>query len=157
RRVLLSAGSDPGDMPPPVLGVLTTTLAMSVSSGYGLDVGQLVVFTTLTLLLALWARNRGRPVLAGLFLALARVEPPTLLPFLLLFCRRKDRLSWLALAAGCLGLYLLASPADELFVRLHENLHNIAVLNLPGHMNNYVHPVCFDMISFSRALHYLGV
>jgi len=141
----------------PALGVLTAAVLLSVSTGYELGVAQLSLLTTLTILLALWARYRQRPVLAALGLALASVKAATLLPFLLLFRRRQDLATWLLLPVACLGMYLLANPAGELFTRLGECLHNIGVLSTPGHMNNFAHPVNADLIGFDRAIYFLGV
>jgi Glycosyltransferase family 87 len=158
RAAIRSAGTGADwDLPAPAVGVLTAALALSVSCGYGIGVGQMALFTTLMILGALWARNRGRAVLAGAGLALATIKVGTMLPFLMLFRRRYDRRSWATLAAGCLGLYLLTSPLLEMPTRLSECLRNIAVMGAPGHMNNFTHPVCFDLIGFDRAIYFLGV
>ncbi len=154
----LSAGTRQGwELPPPALGVFTAALALSVSSRYGIGVGQLSLFVTLTLLLAVWARNADRSGLAGLALSAATIKAQTMLPFLLLFHRRRDRLAWATLVAGCVGLYLLASPPTAFFVRVRAMLANISLLSSPGHMNNYPQAVCLDMIAFNRALHFVGV
>lgn len=157
RTLRAAGGPDDWQVSRPTLGILTAALLLSVSSGYGLGVAQVSLFVTLALLLALWARYRGWPVLAPVALAFASIKAATLLPFLLLFRRRKDLATWLLLPVACLGLYLLANPALELFTRLRECLHNIAVLSTPGHMNNFAHPVNADMISFDRAIYFLGV
>jgi hypothetical protein len=157
QRVLARGKSESWLLPPPALGVLTAALALSVASRYGMGVAQLSMLITLVLLLALWARNRGRPGQAGLWLAVGTWKVQTMLPFLLLFGRRQDRRAWLSLGAGCLGLYLLANPPLELFGRLRECLDNIATLASPGQMNDYAQDVCFDVIGFHRALHFLGI
>lgn len=158
RQVLRSASSpDEWDLPAPAVGVLTAALALSVSCGYGIAVGQMALLTTLMILLALWARHREHPILAGASLALGTIKIGTLLPFLLLFRRPKDLRTWIALAVGCIGLYLLTSPLLEMPTRLSECLRNIAVMGTPGHMNNFTHPVCFDLIGFDRAIYFLGV
>jgi hypothetical protein len=149
--------SEEWELSSPAVGVLTAALALSVSCGYGIAVGQLALFTTLMILGALWARHRGHPVLAGACLALGTVKIGTLLPFVLLFRRRSDLRAWVVLVAGCLVLYLLTSPLLEMPTRLSECLRNIAVAGTPGHMNNFTHPVCFDVIGFDRAIYFLGV
>jgi hypothetical protein len=157
QRALAGEGDEGWKLPPPVVGVLTAVVALSVPSGMSVAYGQLSLVTAVVLLLAVRARNRGRPGRAGLWLAVATAKAQTVLPFLLLFLRRKDRPAWVWLTAGCLGLYLLASPPAELFTRLAECLHNIGTLGSPGYLNDYPRDICFDMIGFNRALHFLGV
>ncbi len=149
--------ADDWRLPLPVLGVLTGTVALSVANRYCIHDGQLSLFITLMLCGALWARHRGHPLLAGAALAVASFKTATMLPFLLLFRRRSDRLAWVALAVTGFGLYFLANPPGELLQRLQECQKNIAVLASPGHMNNFSHPVNFYMISLERAIYYLGI
>jgi hypothetical protein len=157
RRVLASEAGEVWDFPPPVVGVLTAAVALSVPSGYAIAAGQLSLLTAVVLLLAVWARNRARPVQAGLWLAVGTVKVQTMLPFLLLFGRRQDRRAWVSLAVGCLGFYLLASPPAELFTRLQECLHNITTLASPGRVNDYSQSTGADQIGLNRALHFVGV
>jgi hypothetical protein len=157
QRVLASEAGEVWDFPPPVVGVLTAAVALSVPSGMSVAYGQLSLLTAVVLLLAVWARNRARPVQAGLWLAVGAAKAQTMLPFLLLFGRRQDRPAWVSLAVACLGFYLLASPPAELFTRLQECLHNIGTLGSPGYLNDYPRDVCFDLIGFNRALHFVGV
>lgn len=158
RAAIQSAkNSDEWHLSSPAVGVLTAALALSVSCGYGIAVGQMALFTTLMILGAVWARHRERPIVAGACLALGTIKIGTLLPFLLLFRRRSDLRAWAVLAAGCLALYLLTSPFLEMPTRLSECLRNIAVAGTPGHMNNFAHPVCFDVIGFDRAIYFLGI
>jgi hypothetical protein len=157
QRALACPAGEGWRLPPPVLGVFTAALALSAVSDHGLKAGQMALLTTLTILLALWARGRDRPGRAGLWLALGSVKAQTVLPFLLLFHRRRDRLAWLSLAAGCLGLYLLASPAATLFTRLGECLHNIDRVSAPGGPSDYAGANCFDTVGFNRTLYFLGV
>ena len=107
-------------------------VAFSDANRFGLGAGQFAVLAALVIFGALWAQARGRPVLAGVLLALGTIKVATMLPFLLLFARRKDRLAWLSLPLGCLGLYLLTSPAAALLTRLGECLHNIDRVSAPG-------------------------
>jgi len=158
QRVLYAAaGSERSPLPAHVLGVLTAALMLSVSCGYGMEVAQVSLGVTFAVFLALWARYCGRPGLAALGLAVASIKAATMLPFLLLFRRRQDRLTWLALPLTCVMLYLLVNPAGDMVVRLGECLRNIAVLSTPGHMNNFAHPVNADMVAFDRAIFFLGV
>jgi hypothetical protein len=157
RRALASEAGEQDPLLAPALGVLTAAVALSVPSGMSVAYGQLSLLTAVVLLLAVWARNRGRPLQAGLWLAIGTAKVQTMLPFLLLFHRRRDLPAWGSLAVCSLGLALLGSPPAELFTRLQECLQNIATLASPGYLNNYPSEVCFDVIGFNRALHFLGV
>lgn len=158
RLALAAAGeSEEWQVTAPATGVLSAALVMSVSCRYGLDVGQLAVLTTLLIFAALWARYRERPVLAGVALALGTIKVGTLLPFLLLFRKRKDIPAWAMLAAGCVALYAATSPLAEMPQRLGECLHNIAEMGQPNRMNDYTKLVCADLINFDRAIYYCGV
>lgn len=158
QRVLTSAeGPRAERLSAPAVGVLTAAMALSVSTRYSLFEGQMSLFVTLSLCGALGAKYRGWPLAAGVGLALAAIKPATMLPFLLLFRRRGDRLSWVSLAVVGLGMYFVGNPAGELPTRLGECLENIGRLSSPGHMNNFSHPVNADMIGLDRAIYYLGV
>ncbi|MBY0528307.1 MAG: DUF2029 domain-containing protein [Gemmataceae bacterium] len=155
-QAALRSSDDEWRLPLHVLGLLTATLALSVSCRYGMDVGQVSVLVTLALLLALIAQRRW-PWLAGTALAVATIKPATMLPFLLLFHRRTDRKAWLGLIVVAAALTLLATPIGELPTRLGECLANINHMSNPGGMNNYVHPINADLIGLDRALHFAGV
>ncbi len=138
HRVLLAQGDSPGKpLPPAALAVLTPAVALSHASRHGLDAGQLAVLATLALLAALYARASDRPLLAGALLAVSTVKAATLLPFLVLFLRRKDWPAWVALAAVSLGLCLLATPPARTAERCRACLANIDALKQPGHTNDY--------------------
>ncbi len=97
----------PWDFPPRVLAGTTTALIVSDAFGYDLFVGQLGLLTAMALLAALEAQGRGRRILAGFWLALATIKVSTMLPFLLLFHRKADLRTWVALAFFCAILCLM--------------------------------------------------
>ncbi len=156
RAALRMPGSkEQWSMSAPTVGVLTAAIALSVSAGYGFDVGQMSLFTTLMILVALIAQHRERPAFAGSGLALATVKAGTMLPFLLLFYRRKDRAAWVMLALGCVVLACTVNPLVEVPSRIWGCLSNIAYQS--KHMNDFIHPVNADMMALDRAIYYLGV
>ena len=90
-------------LPPVAIAGLAICLSSSEASLKGLYLGQLGMFTAVMLVLALVAQGRGRPIWAGVCLFLATVKFVTMIPFLVLFLRRPDRLSWVVLLALVLG------------------------------------------------------
>lgn len=151
------ADADAWRLPAPALGVLSAALALSVAARLALDVGQLVVPVTLMLLAALAAQQCRRPALAGVGLALAAIKAATLLPFLLLFLRRRDRAAWLSMAGLSMVLCLLATAPTDLPGRVRECLDNIHALNQPGGMNNFAGHTNVDLIGLDRAAYYAGL
>jgi hypothetical protein len=135
----LSAVAAPDDwkLPPVVVGLLTVVVGLSFSFRYGVQAGQFSCLVTLALLAALLARAKGRQALAGVFLAVATIKTGMMLPFLLLFHRRSDWRTWVALALACLALCLLATPAPKLLERCGECLKNISALSERGAENDY--------------------
>lgn len=129
----------PARSPPWILAVLAAAVVLSYTCRFGLLMGQVSVFVVLVLMAALYAQARGRPVLAGLPLALATVKPGTLIPFVLLSLR--DRRGWLtsavALPAFCLLFALLTNPPLSLVERCRECLANIQKRSQAGGYNDY--------------------
>ena len=60
-----------------------------------------------------------------------------MLPFLLLFHRKTDLRTWVALPVIVLGLCLMTPRADDLPGRLTALLERIKELELPGRVNDY--------------------
>ena len=90
-------------LPQVAIAALAICLSFSEASLKSLYLGQLGVFTAVMLLLALVAQGQGRPIWVGVCLFLATVKFVTVIPFLLLFLRRPDRLSWVVLLVLVLG------------------------------------------------------
>jgi hypothetical protein len=157
----LRAQQDSGDWRLSRSGIAAVAAAVvfSDASRYGLGAGQFAVFAALAIFGALWAQARGRPVLAGVLLALATVKVATLLPFLLLFLRKRDLPTWAALGAATVGLCLLATAPADLLPRCRQCLHNIAELAQPGGVNDYAidNPVSVDILSLDHLYYRLGL
>src|SRR5208337_1634564 len=140
-------------LPPACILLLTASVALSKASFIGHDAGQLTVLTALALLVALDCQGRGSPLWAGFWLAIATVKVGTMLPFLILFNRREDRSSWLALVVVVLGLCLITGAPSELPGRIRALLDNIVRLSSPGHDNDYAYSNrwSIDMIGLDHA------
>ena len=133
-------------------------LSFSEASLKGFYLGQLGVFTAVMLVLALVAQGRGRPIWAGVCLFLATVKLLTLIPFLLLFLRRADRLSWVVLLALVLG-----SCADRTNRRPARSPgdagQRAGELSAPGKVNDYSYEGTRNesIISFDHLFYRLGM
>lgn len=142
----------------PILA-LTAALAVSDALTVTLALGQLSVLAALLLYGALGAQARDRPVSAGILLALATVKIGTMLPFLLLFLRKADRWTWIALVATTLGLCLATSGLGELPRQLSLILERIKQLEAPGMVNDYsfegTQPE--NILGFEHAFYRLGM
>ncbi len=146
-------------LPWPELLLLSAAVLLCVSTRYALAVGQIAFLTTLALMGALACRERGRPVWAGILLAVAATKFTTMLPFFLLFLRRQDRKTWVALiAAGLLLTFLTVLPQD-LPGRLRDNFQAIRRAAGEGAVNDYSFqgPHSADLIGFDHAIYHLGV
>lgn len=158
QRTLRAVGGDQ-EWHVPVHGIalLTAAIMLSVSCRYGMDMGQLSLFTAVAIMLSLWARQRQHPILAAVGLALASVKAATMVPFLLLLRRRHDLATWVALPVACVALYLLAGPPGDMFSRLGDCLRNISALSEPGRMNDMTLVINADMVALDRSIYFLGV
>jgi hypothetical protein len=160
RRALLPA-TGPGrwQLPATAVAVLTAAVVLSFPTRYGLGLGQLSVLTTLCLLAALHAQARGRPIRAGVWLALATIKIGTMLPFLLLFRRRRDLPTWVSLGVTSLGLCLLTTPPGDLASRCRNCVRNISALGGAGGINDYAYANAssVDLISLDHALYRVGL
>jgi hypothetical protein len=146
-------------LPPLVLLGMTPALLVSDAFLVSFYLGQLGLLAAVALLAALRSQARGRPVLAGVWLALATVKPATMLPFLLLFHRKSDRWTWVALAGAVLALCLATGSPAEQPDRLTTLLERIRALESPGRVNDYSFegPRSENMLGFDHAFYRLGL
>ena len=160
QRALSAQGDDSTwRLPPAALALLTAVVALSFSCRYGLALGQLAVLTTLFLFAASHARGRGRPIQAGVWLALAAVKTATMLPFLLLFHRKTDRPTWVAMAVVGVGLTFLTTAPSDLTQRCRECLRNIERFGAAGGFNDYAYSNASssEIVGIDHALYRLGL
>jgi hypothetical protein len=146
-------------LPAWVVMVLTVAVAVSEPSRATLDTGQLSILVAALLLLSLQAQAGGRPLMAGLALALASVKPATALPFLLLFHRKADGKTWLSLGGIVLCLCLVSGSPVRLLPRLAVLRGHVDTLASPGQVNDYsfAGPRSETIVAFDHALYRLGL
>ena len=146
-------------LPPVAIAGLAICLSFSEASLKGLYLGQLGVFTAVMLLLALVAQGQGRPIWVGVCLFLATVKFVTVIPFLLLFLRRPDRLSWVVLLALVLGSCALTGRIADLPARLAILAQRAGELSAPGKVNDYSYEGTRNesIISFEHLFYRLGM
>jgi hypothetical protein len=144
---------------PGAITILTVALAVSEPSRATLYTGQLSILVAVLVLLALHAQGWGRPLLAGLFLALASVKPATVLPFLVLFHQKADGKTWLVLGGIVLGLCLLSGSPARLIARLAVLRNQVDRLASPGQVNDYsfAGPRSETIVALDHALYRLGL
>jgi len=146
-------------LPLVAIAALAICLSFSEASLKGLYLGQLGVFTAVMLLLALVAQGQSRPIWAGVCLFLATVKFVTMTPFLLLFLRRADRLSWVVLVALVLGSCGLTGRIADLPGRLATLAQRAGELSAPGKVNDYSYEGTRNesIISFEHLFYRLGM
>jgi hypothetical protein len=142
----------------PVL-VLSTVLFLSSTVYFCVSIGQLGLVVAVLVFAALTAQAGRSPNLAGIFLALAAIKINTVVPTLLLFHRRVDRPTWLALGGALLALTMVTTPPALLASRLHDNIELIRAYEQPGAVNDYAieNGQSHGFIGFEPLLYALGL
>jgi hypothetical protein len=160
RRVLNQMGGIAGrSIPPEATAGLMAAVALSTGARMGLELGQLQVVLAVALLGALWAQALGRPVVAGLLLAIATVKPQTMVPFLILFLRRSDVVTWATLAVVAPLMIITTTPPDELIARIWSWQACVRNNFGPGMVNDisYTNPSHHSLVSLGQVLYGLGM
>lgn len=160
RRLDPAALSHEAELPVGTLALFTAAVALSLPVYFSVTLGQPTIYIALAAAGALIAQGHGRPILAGLLLAVAAVKPQTALPLLaLFFCRRKDATTWLTFIATVGICWLFSSPLDQLGPRLSEMLANAKTLTAPGQVNDFsdAGTQSHSLLGFDRLLFCLGL
>ena len=125
----------------------------------GLALGQLSLLATAAVLAALRAQGTGHARRAGFWLALATAKVHTMLPFLLLFLRKRDRATWASFLLVSLGLVLASGRPAELPGRVLSTLETIRVTFEPGRVNDYgfAGPSHASLVGLDHALYRVGI
>ncbi len=152
-------GADAPRLPGFRRAILTAALCLSCSHGMGLALGQVSLLMAVALLAALHAQGRNRPAQAGFWLAVATIKVNTMLPFLVLFLRRRDGRTWLSLSLCTLAFCLATGPLSQLPARCHATLATIRTSFEPGHVNDYAYdgPAQASLVGIDHALYRLGL
>lgn len=154
-----SAEGDRRVLSRPELGVLAIAFALSDSCMATIELGQLALFATALILMAVHAQSLGRPWIAGILLGPATMKIGTMLPFLLLFLHRRDRGTWVALAVTVAGLIVLGGQPWRVFDQARAMLHYIGDLSKPGSVNDisYAGPYNEWILGIDHLAYRLGV
>ncbi len=124
----------------------------------GLALGQVSLLAVAATFAALRAEGSGRRWWAGFWLGLATVKVNTMLPFLLLFHRRRDVPTWIALGLTVAVLCLATGGPAELPGRIETTLETIRATFEPGRVNDYgeAGPSHASLVGIDQALYRLG-
>jgi hypothetical protein len=138
---------------------LGAALAVSDSFVRGLYAGQLGLLTAVALIAALGCQAKGQPILAGACLALATIKVITMLPFLVLFHRKSDLKTWLAMGLAGIALCLAPGRPRELPGQLANLVQRVETLGAPGKVNDYSFEGTQDesIIGFDHLFYRLGL
>jgi Glycosyltransferase family 87 len=144
---------------PDVEGVLSVVVLLSIAAWMTIDVGQASLIVAASLLLALLAQQRGRPIIAGIGLAVAAIKPSIMVPFLLLFHRKADIPAWITLILAT-GLVSLTTSAPLEFKDRCITMLDLAVKHeAAGQINDYssLSKASESIIGPAHALWRLGI
>ena len=138
---------------------VTLAVLLAGATTWGLDAGQLVLWTTLWIYAAIHALARKREVTAGIALAAASLKITTSFPFLLLLLGRRHWKAWIAFAAVLTVLCLCLYPPDRLAGLVAGQFENVRQARQVGEINDYSFsgPYHDDMLGLEHWLYCLGL
>lgn len=141
------------------IGLLATAVALSDACMATIQLGQLALIATALILVALVARSHDRPLSAGVALGLATMKIGTMVPFLLLFLRRRDRKAWLALGLTVIALLILGGQPTRMPEQAGAMLRRIGELSRPGAVNDISYAGPYDewIIGLDHLAYRLGI
>jgi hypothetical protein len=138
---------------------VTLAVLLSGATTWGLDAGQLVVWTVLSIYAAIAMLGKGRQTAAGMSLAASTVKIATALPFFMLLLDRRRWKAVVAFGATLLALCLCMYGPGRVPQLLAENVSNMKLARQVGEINDYSFsgPYHDDMIGLERWLYCLGL
>jgi len=138
---------------------VTLAVLLAGATTWGLDAGQIVIWTALWIYTAIHALGRKREVTAGIALAAASFKITTSFPFLLLLLDRKHWKAWIAFAAVLALLCLCLYPPDRLARLVAGQAENVRQARQVGEINDYSFsgPFHDDMLGLEHWLYCLGL
>ena len=140
--------------------IITSIVSLSIATVDAVTSGQLSIFVTICILLALLMQQKKFPIIAGVFLACASIKPQTMLPFLLLFLNRSDLRIWIVMIfTGFLFAIMGTWNLHLLEENLLAEMKNISFLAHPGMANDYtsLNINHNTIVGLKRALYCLGL
>jgi Glycosyltransferase family 87 len=159
RTLFMQDGRSPSGLSHAELGALAAAFGLSDACTAMIQLGQLSLLVTVLILLALEFQGRQMPARAGAALGVATMKVGTMLPFLLLFCRKQDRRSWIVLVATTATLILLGGRAPRILEDVRSMLHYIGEFSKPGQTNDisYQGPYNEWILGFDHVAYRLGM
>ena len=159
RTLFVQDGGTPSSLSHAELGALAAAFGLSDACMATIQLGQLSLLVTVLILLALEFQGRQMPARAGAALGVATMKVGTMVPFLLLFCRKQDRKSWIVLVATTAALILLGGQAPRIFEDLRSMLHYVGEFSKPGQINDisYQGPYNEWILGFDHLAYRLGM
>lgn len=141
------------------LAVLATAFALSDACMATLELGQVALLATALILLGLRAEQHRRPAAAGVALGLATMKVGTMVPFLLLFLRRRDLRAWVGLGVSVAALVVLGGFAAQLSEHARLEIRYIGEFAEPGAVNDisYEGPQHTWILGIDHLAYRLGV
>ena len=138
---------------------VTLAVLLSGAATWGLDAGQLVVWTVLSIYAAIAMLGKRQDTAAGVSLAASSVKIATALPFYMLLLDRKHWKAMTAFGATLLALCLCMYGPGRVPQFLAENVGNMKLARQVGEINDYSYsgPYHDDMIGLERWLYCLGL
>ena len=138
---------------------VTLAVLLAGATTWGLDAGQLVIWTTLWIYTAIHALGRKREVTAGIALAAASFKITASFPFLLLLLDRKHWKAWIAFAAVLALLCLCLYSPGRLAGLAAGQAENVRQARQVGEINDYSFsgPFHDDMLGLEHWLYCLGL
>ena len=162
RRALIAQdGAKAPVLSPAMAALLTAPVFLALSTHFGMQDGHFSFLVTLALLAALTAQacQPARPVRTAAFLTVASIKVQTMVPFMLLFLRRRDFRTWLFLCLMVAALLLVAGNPADLPRRISECLEANATHRVPGQSadNSLLNPFANSLIGFEHVFYRLGM
>src|SRR5262249_4704676 len=121
----------------PLLICITAASLFTEASRGSFYTGQLSMLVAFSLLAAAICQFKGRPIASAALLCLGTAKIATMAPFLLLFFRKRDWMTWIGLCVMVLAACLVATPMTELKLRVTELWQYVAVMSSEGATNDY--------------------
>jgi hypothetical protein len=140
RQALIAQdGDNAAPMRSGTAALLATPVIFSMSAHFSLEAGQVSLLVTFALLGALTAQGHqpSRSAVTAAFLAIASIKPQTMVPFMLLFMRRRDLKTWLFLCIFLAALLLAAVSPTDLPTRIASMLDANAAARAPGKISDF--------------------
>jgi len=160
-RYALGAQDGTTRIEPALAALVASVVVLSPATHFGIQVGQVSLLATLAILGALMVQPCAprRPLVTAALLAVGSIKAQTLLPFLLLFLRWRDRWTWVFFSAFLAGAALMGAGRPAAFPELLTAMRAAyAEASVPGRVldPSPLNPASFSVVSFEHTFTRLG-